>query len=229
VERRFAELFAEWYSDQWDAYRDALGEGWDESPLPRYVELPFGDVPLRGEARHPHAQPFAVFGSDADQVRVQGQIDRIDVGRRDKTTAFAVIDYKTRSGERFDLKDIRAGLVSQLAIYVSALRQSKLLGPDPGLFQMMYWNLTRNGCVSALKGGRSKRMEPIDVAVVHEMERSLHDLLPRMAGRLRAGEFPVHNEDRNCTGYCPYSTVCRVNQVRSVEQERQKLWKLTPP
>jgi len=44
-----------------------------------------------------------------------------------------------------------------------------------------------------------------------------------------AGEFPVHNEDRNCTGYCPYSTVCRVNQVRSVEQERQKTWKLTPP
>ncbi len=108
VERRFAELFAQWYSDQWDAYREALGEGWDESPLPRYVELPFGDVPLRGEARHPHAQPFAVFGTDEDQVRVQGQIDRIDVGRRDKMTAFAVIDYKTRSGERFDLKDIRA-------------------------------------------------------------------------------------------------------------------------
>lgn len=117
----------------------------------------------------------------------------------------------------------------QLAIYVSALRQSKLLGPDTGLFQMLYWNLTRNGCVSALKGGRSKRMEPIDAAIVHEMERSLHDLLPRMAGRLRAGEFPVHNEDRNCTGYCSYSTVCRVNQVRSVEQERQKIWKLTPP
>jgi ATP-dependent helicase/DNAse subunit B len=228
VERRFAELFAEWYSDQWDAYREALGEGWDESPLPRYVELPFGDVPLRGEARHPHAQPFAVFGTDADHVRVQGQIDRIDVGRRDKTTAFAVIDYKTRSGERFDLKDIRAGLALQLAIYVSALRQSKLLGPDPGLFQMMYWNLTRNGCVSALKGGRSKRMEPIDAAIVQEMEQSLHDLLPRMAGRLRAGEFPVHNEDRNCTGYCPYSTVCRVNQVRSVAQEHQKLWKLAP-
>ena len=166
VERRFAELFAAWYSDQWDAYRDALGEGWDESPLPRYVELPFGDVPLRGEARHPHAQPFAVFGTNTDHVRVQGQIDRIDVGRRDKTTAFAVIDYKTRSGERFDLKDIRAGLALQLAIYVSALRQSKLLGPDPRLFQMLYWNLTRNGCVSAFKGGRSKRMEPIDAVLV---------------------------------------------------------------
>ncbi len=198
-------------------------------PFLRYVELPFGDVPLRGEARHPHAQPFAMFGIGEDQVRVQGQIDRIDVGRRDKTTAFAVIDYKTRSGERFDLKDIRAGLALQLAIYVSALRQSKLLGTDPGLFQMLYWNLTRNGCVSALKGSRSKRMEPIDAAIVHEMERSLHDLLPRMAGRLPRGEFPVHNEDRNCTGYCPYSTVCRVNQVRSVEQERQKFWKLTPP
>jgi ATP-dependent helicase/nuclease subunit B len=228
VERRFAELFAQWYSAQWDAYRAALGEGWDESPLPRYVELPFGDVPLRGDNPHPHAQPFAVFGTGAEQVRVQGQIDRIDVGRRGKTTAFAVIDYKTRSGERFELKDVRAGLALQLAIYVSAIRQSQLLGSDPGLFQMLYWNLTRNGCVSALKGSRSKRMESIDSDIVQEMEQALHDLLPRMVARLRSGEFPVHNDDRDCTGYCSYSTVCRVNQVRSVEQERQKFWKLAP-
>ena len=55
IERQFAELFAEWYAIQWDAYHDALGEGWDVSPSPRFVELPFGDVPLRGQAPHPHA------------------------------------------------------------------------------------------------------------------------------------------------------------------------------
>jgi RecB family exonuclease len=230
VERRFSDLFAEWYAAQWDAYREALGEGWDDPLAPRFVELPFGDVPVRDDLPpHPHAQPFATFGAGPDQVRVQGQIDRIDVGRRGTTTTFSVIDYKTRSGDRFDLRDIRAGLALQLAIYVSAIRQSQLLGPDPGLFQMLYWNLTRNGCVPALKGGRAKRMEPVDADVVLEIERSLHELLPRMAARIRSGEFPVHNEDRNCTGYCPYGTVCRVNQVRSIERERQKVWNLSLP
>ena len=76
-------------------------------------------------------------------------------------------------------------LALQLAIYVSAIRQSQLLGPDPGLFQMLYWNLTRNGCVPALKGGRAKRMEPVDADVVLEIERSLHELLQRMAARIR--------------------------------------------
>jgi len=229
AERRFADLFAEWYAAQWDAYRDALGEGWDDPLSPRFVELPFGDVPRRDELPHSHAQPFATFGTGPDRVRVQGQIDRIDVGRRGTVTTFAVIDYKSRSGERFDLGDIRAGLALQLAIYVSAVRQSQLLGPEPGLFQMLYWNLTRTGCVPALKRAHAKRMEPVDASVVLEIEKSLHELLPRMAARIRAGEFPVHNVDRDCTGYCPYSTVCRVNQIRSVERERQKVWSLSLP
>ena len=112
-----------------------VGDGWDESPLPRDVELPFGDVPLRGEARHPHAQPFAIFGTGADQVRVQGQIDRIDVGRRDTTTAFAVIDYKTRSGERFDLKDIaRARPCNWRSTSPPSVRAS-CLAPIPACFR----------------------------------------------------------------------------------------------
>jgi ATP-dependent helicase/nuclease subunit B len=229
VERRFAELFAGWYADQWDTYRDSLGENWDNPLTPRFVELPFGDVRVREDGPHPHAQPFATFGTGADQVRVQGQIDRVDVGKRGTTTAFAVIDYKTRSGERFGLKEVRAGLALQLAIYVSAIRQSKLLGPEPGLFQMLFWNLTRNGCVQALKGSHAKRWEPVDPVVVAEIEQSLHKLLPQMAARIRGGEFPVRNADLNCTGYCPYNTVCRVNQVRSIERERHKIWDLSLP
>jgi ATP-dependent helicase/nuclease subunit B len=229
VERRFAGLFAEWYADQWNRYRHALGDGWDDPLAPRFVELPFGDVPLRGEVPHPHAQPFATFGTESDQVRVQGQIDRIDVGRRGTTTAFSVIDYKTRSGDRFNLQDVRAGLALQLAIYAFAIRQSKLLGPDPGLFQMLYWNLTRDGCVRALKGKPAKQWEAIDAGVLNEIEQSLHELLPRMVARIRGGEFPVHNADQNCTGYCPYATVCRVGQIRSIERERHKLWDIALP
>ncbi len=229
IERQFAEMFAEWYAVQWDAYYEALGRGWDMAASPRFVELPFGDVPLRGQAPHPHAQPFATFGRGTEQVRVQGQIDRIDVGCRGTETAFAIVDYKTRQGQRFELKDVREGLALQLAIYVAAIRQSKLLGPDAGLFQLLYWNLTRDGCVLALKGNKAKRWEPVDPAALVEIEQTLHDLLPRMAGRIRHAEFPVRSADDNCTGWCPYSTVCRVAQVRSVAEERQKIWNLAPP
>lgn len=229
IERQFAELFADWYAVQWDAYREALGEGWDAPPTPRFAELPFGDVPLRGQEPHPQAQPFATFGTGPDQVRVQGQVDRIDVGRRGRETAFAVVDYKFRAGQRFELQDVREGLALQLAIYVAAIRQSKLLGPDAGLFQMLYWNLTRDGCVLAMKGSKSKRWEPMNPADLVQIERTLHELLPQMAGRIRHAEFPVRNADENCTGWCNYSTVCRVAQVRSVAEERQKIWNLAPP
>ena len=35
---------------------------------------------------------------------------------------------------------------------------------------------------------------------------------------MRAGEFPVWSSDPDCTGRCPFSTVCRINQVRSLEK-----------
>jgi ATP-dependent helicase/nuclease subunit B len=229
IERQFAELFAEWYAAQWNTYQEAIGRGWDAPLSPRFVELPFGDVPLRGQESHPQAQPFATFGAEPDRVRVQGQIDRIDVGRRGSATSFAVVDYKIRAGDRFDLKDVREGLALQLAIYLAAIRQSKLLGSDAGVFQMLYWNLTRNGCVLALKGSKSKYWEPLDPAFVVEMERTLHELLPQMVGRIRHAEFPVRNADENCTNWCYYRTVCRVAQVRSIAEDKHKVWNLAPP
>ena len=38
---------------------------------------------------------------------------------------------------------------------------------------------------------------------------------------MRAGRFPVCSADDHCTGRCPFSTVCRINQVRSLEKTWQ--------
>ena len=124
---------------------------------------------------------------------MQGQIDRIDVGRRGTATAFAVVDYKTRQGQRFELKDVREGLALQLAIYVAAIRQSQLLGPEPGLFQMLYWNLTRAGCVLAASRGtsRSGGSPSIRRSLAGKSRRRCIELLPQMAARIRHAEFPV--------------------------------------
>ena len=58
-----------------------------------------------------------------------------------------------------------------------------------------------------------------------EQWRSLAvDLPVRVASLVRGvrhGQFPMASTDPRCTSRCPYSTVCRVNQVRSLGKEWQ--------
>ena len=37
---------------------------------------------------------------------------------------------------------------------------------------------------------------------------------------IQAAQFPVSSLNADCTGNCSYNTVCRINQVRSLE----KVW-----
>ena len=67
----------------------------------------------------------------------------------------------------------------------------------------------------------------LDPGLVSEIESTLNEVLPKIAHRLRAGQFPVINANPECGKWCPYSTVCRVGQVRSVEFDRQKVWSLS--
>ncbi len=228
AELQFAERFAELYSRQCEDYRTAVGDGWETPPAPRHIELAFGNVPDAPE--DPNAVkplPCVTFGTGGSHVRVRGRIDRIDVGRRGGRDAFTVIDYKTRWAPRFQFADIGLGRALQLAIYASAARRSGLLDPDASVFQMAYWALTLTGCVVGLKG-RSRAIEMLDPELVGEMERTLDDVLPKIAQRLRSGQFPVFNTDHDCGKWCPYSMVCRVGQVRSMQTDSKKLWRLSP-
>ena len=42
--------------------------------------------------------------------------------------------------------------------------------------------------------------------------------LKELVHGIRNGEFPMHSADDNCTSICPFNTVCRVGQVRSLEK-----------
>ncbi len=228
AELQFAQRFVDLYSTQCEDYRAAVGDGWDEPPAPRFVELTFGDLKDYGESAPQSARsaPCVTFGPDDAPVRVRGRIDRVDVGRRGGKQAFTVIDYKTRWTPRYQFADIEMGLALQLAIYTSAARRSGLLDPEASVFQMAYWTLTLGGCVVGLKG-KSKSLEMLEPELVGDIERTLHDVLPKITERLRAGQFPVINSNPECGKWCPYSMVCRVGQVRSLEVERQKLWSLS--
>jgi ATP-dependent helicase/nuclease subunit B len=228
AEREFAERFVDLYGVQWEDYLSSVGKGWDELPAPKFVELAFGNLPASDEPTETAAVPLpcVTFGPAESPVRVRGRIDRIDVGRHDGQEVFTVIDYKTRWAPRFQFADIKSGLALQLAIYSSAARRLGILDPDAAAFQMAYWNLTLAGCVVGLKG-KSKALERLDAQLLAEIERTLHEVLPKIADRLRAGQFPVINADQDCGRWCPYRTVCRVGQVRSLATERQKLWSVS--
>jgi hypothetical protein len=228
AELAFVERISDLYSHQWEDYVAAVGEGWDALPAPRFVELAFGNVPGEEETAAPTDArlPYVTFGTSESAIRVRGRIDRIDVGRRAGREVFAVIDYKTRSGRQFDLSDVEAGRALQLAIYTSAMRRSGLLDPDASPFQMAYWSLTLAGCVVGLKG-KNKGLPILEPQLVSDIESTLNNVLPKIAQRLRAGQFPVINDNEECGKWCPYSMTCRVRQVRSLQNERQKLWSLS--
>ena len=130
----------------------------------------------------PRPAPCVTFGPDDAPVRVRGRIDRVDVGRRGGKQAFTVIDYKTRWTPRYQFADIEMGLALQLAIYASAARRSGLLDPEASVFQMAYWTLTLGGCVVGLKG-KSKSLEMLSPELVDDIERTLHDVLPKITER----------------------------------------------
>jgi hypothetical protein len=58
-----------------------------------------------------------------------------------------------------------------------------------------------------------------------ELEREWEDIRDSLAETvgglvqgIRSGRFAVCSAEDRCTGYCPFHTVCRINQVRSLEK-----------
>ena len=68
-----------------------------------------------------------------------------------------------------------------------------------------------------MKGSRKTKLEPLDAAVLQSLEAMLEEVIPKLAAGIRSGMFPVNNEDPDCTTFCAYNTVCRVNQIRALQ------------
>ena len=228
VELRLMSDWADAYAEQWFDYRDSFQRVWEDSPSPSQLEVPFGkarDQP--GESPQEHF-PCLVFEDDDAQTRVCGRIDRIDVGSVDGQSVFNVIDYKSGSPKAFKQDDVSAGKAIQLALYTLAVDRLEIVGHDARPWQMAYWSLKNDGFLSALKQGRQKQNadSPLDEAVLASLEAVLDELIPRLSGAIRNGRFAVHSDDPHCMRYCPYDTVCRVRQIRSIEDVHRKHWEL---
>jgi ATP-dependent helicase/DNAse subunit B len=217
-------LLNEWaaaYGEQWSAYVGQFAELWDAGPVPHLFEAAFGNAPDEGDDTPEPACGPLTFGSGDKETRMQGRIDRIDEGWSGDQRILNVIDYKTGRSARFSLDDVRSGLAIQLPLYALAARRMNLAGAERVIYQMAYWRIRESGFLTGLKT-RSRKLGRLDQETFKELETILEELLPRLAAGIRAGKFPVFSQDVECTSRCPYSSVCRVNQIRPLEQALNK-------
>jgi ATP-dependent helicase/nuclease subunit B len=222
VEDRLLRDWGEAFAEQWTAYFASLPALRDTPLRPSGFEVPFG-TPTHGPETAATA-PLA-FGAGESQVLVGGRIDRIDVGRDGDQPVYSVIDYKTGRRKTHRLEDVQAGRVLQLALYGLAVQRLDLAGPEARLFQLGYWHIREDGFAPGMKTRKQKggdTLPPIEEAAWAALVRTLEEVVPRLAEGIRSGRFDVFNEDVNCSAFCPYSTVCRVGQIRALPDQLQK-------
>ncbi len=222
-------LLAEWgiaYGRQWDEYVAGLPREGDAPPMPARFETTFGAKAQDAASEMGASQPL-VFGTGPETVLVGGRIDRIDIGRVDGTTVFTVIDYKSgrRGGTKHDT--LESGRMLQLVLYTLAASRLELAGKGARPWQLGYWHIRETGFDSEARQRRTKAGEPlppIEGDVWDALVLTLEQIVPQLAAGIRSGQFPVYNEDPQCTAGCPYNTVCRVAQIRALPDAMGKVW-----
>lgn len=229
IERNLITEWGELYCDQAVSYTQELDSIWEQPPATQYRELTFGRAEINPDdqeniSNQPASLPAIQFGTSQEKVKVEGRIDRIDVGKIDGQDVFTIIDYKTGSVPRVKTEDVSTGTGLQLALYAVAVMRLKLLGPDAVPWQVGYWGIKEKGYEPKFVSTRKKVPEQLTQEVLAAWEQELDRIVPEMVQSIRGGEFPVFSSDKKCTERCEYSTICRVNQIRSLPTALEKNW-----
>ncbi len=246
LEQQLLSEWAELYAAQVEQYVELARQQQAPTPQPRYLELSFGRArdaeqtpgetasssPTSITETTPHAEetnpesllPPVSFGQGAERVLTEGRIDRIDINEVQGTPVYTIIDYKTGKPPAVKPDQVSRGTKLQLALYAVAVARLELLGPDAQPWLVGYWGVRDQGFLPQFKEGRTQTTLTADF--LQRWGEVLDELLPRLVKSLRMGELPVFNEDDKCKQYCPYRTVCRVNDVRGVADRLGKQWTL---
>ncbi len=235
IERRQIAAWAEAFAKQDAEYR-AAWNALDAPPEPRYFEVRFGPGSKQSESTADAAlstdEPFELvlpLGDGGETVRFTGQIDRIDVGRVGDAVVFNVIDYKTSASAAVKDREIHAGRQIQLPLYALAVEQMLLAGERAAALSAGYWSIRGKGFAARARSGgplaiRDVRDGKLMPAPSWSTTRDkLAARIGEIIAAIRRGQFPVYNEDEQCTSLCELRTICRVAHIRSLE----KVWPLT--
>ncbi|HUR81692.1 MAG TPA: PD-(D/E)XK nuclease family protein [Thermoanaerobaculia bacterium] len=159
---------------------------------PKYFEYRFG-----AKHEHPdHAEPFVVQAGEVP-VRVEGTIDRIDIGGE----RYRIVDYKSGKALRhLNLGDkIDRGVRLQLALYAMAVAEFFRVDPEHV-----------SGTIKPLVPGDTK---PLKFAfALHEKRAGMLETLELFIRAILAGRFPAfpnEDDDFNSCKYCPVNHSCR--------------------
>jgi RecB family exonuclease len=215
VDRR---LLLQWLADyrqQHEEY-DALWQGCDAPLRPEFFEVSFG----RGDEQPPSTPEPLELSTEKQTIRLSGRIDRLDTGRAAGHAAFNVLDYKTGGKIALSVESVAAGLTLQLPLYALAAAELLLNDRDAIPWRAGYWYL-RDGGFKPKQALTMYDAADGHIAVNEDWEQirgSLAETVAALVDRLRAGQFPVFCADEDCTGRCPLKTVCRINQIRSLEK-----------
>ena len=140
---------------------------------------------------------------------------------------FNVLDYKTGGSTRLSLQAVAAGTALQLPLYALAVEKLLLADQRAVGWRAGYWYLKQSGfrTRSALRMHRREEGGVVEEPEWEEIRRVAAQTVVALAEGIRRAEFPVAGADQHCTRHCPFNTVCRIHQVRSLE----KTWKPVLP
>jgi ATP-dependent helicase/nuclease subunit B len=219
IDRRLVTQWLMQYRSQIESY-DKLWADFQTPMAPELFEVSFGRADLPPPSI---AQPMEFVKDGGQVVRISGRIDSIDTGHVAGTTVCNVLDYKTGGAIPLTPDSIRAGTTLQLPLYALAAIELLLVDRNVCPWQAGYWYVREGGFKSrqALRMYRNDdgrlELEP----AWEELRAGLGDTLFALVGAIRECQFPVCSADQRCTGHCPYHTICRINQVRSLEKTWQ--------
>jgi hypothetical protein len=225
IERREIYSWAPLYSQQELAYRQRWAQ-LDEPLVPVHFEVRFGPKARSSNSVSDAVSVEVPFTLDlgAEQIKLTGQIDRIDMGRVSGVTVFNIIDYKSGKEVKLSDAEIAAGRQLQLPLY--ALAAEELLFADRQAVALAtgYWSIQAGGFApgrNSLLEFRTQEDDGLaDSPRWSELNAALKQRVSEIVRGVRAAHFPIYSEDQKCTQYCNFSKICRVAQIRSLE----KVW-----
>ncbi len=219
IDRSTVRRWLEDYRRQHEKYEAFWAKTADEVvPLPELFEAGFGF----GRSRNPHSATEPLELTHVGRtVRLSGRIDRIDEARRNGKSLIVLIDYKTGKAG-FDRDEFERGRALQLPVYSMAACELIFADRDAVPIGAGYWQLREGGFLSG-----KKMLQPYvfkgDRLQITDQWESCRARLPQivvaLVEGLQRGQFPVYNSDLECTGRCPWRTLCRIGTIRALEKQ----------
>lgn len=206
------------YAEQHGAY-EKTNVKCDELPRPRHFEASFG-MPNPPADKISTSEPLELVLHE-ERVKITGRIDRIDVGMSAGRAVFTIVDYKTGSSAGYSKSHVISGQALQLTLYAMATERLLLRGDGAVPWQFGYWFVADSGFKKTLLLHEVDSGDLKPTGDWTELRERIVERVVSLVRGIRRGEFPMYNEDEDCTSRCDFRTVCRVSQVRSLEKAWQ--------